>query len=182
MRAHAADRGWIGTRTHDRGAGLRHDRLEAAALHLRDQPEMRQLDRAADAVGQRACHERGRRAARAAQHARAHSPFTSEQARWEHSRRDFIFTFVRNPYVRVLSAYLDKIAGSRDPAVWCPFAERHGLGEGEISFGQFLRLVASEAPETRDTHWRPQTLMIGVGFVPYDFVGTMETLRPTSRT
>ena len=26
-----------------------------------------------------------------------------------------------------------------------------------------------------DTHWRPQTLMIGAGFVPYDFVGTMET-------
>ena len=89
------------------------------------------------------------------------SPFTSEQARWEHSGRDFIFTFVRNPYVRVLSAYLDKIAGSRDPAVWGPFAARHGLGEAEVSFGRFLRLVASEEPESMDAHWRPQTLMTG---------------------
>jgi hypothetical protein len=59
--------------------------------------------------------------------------------------------------------------------VWGPFSERHSLGEGEINFLEFLRLIASEPLETMDIHWRPQRLIIGTDIVPYNFVGAMET-------
>lgn len=101
-------------------------------------------------------------------------PFVNDLRRWEHVDSQFVFTFVRNPYVRVLSAFLDKIA-RREPPVWGPFSKRHNLGEREISFLEFLRLIASESPETMDIHWRPQRLIIGTDIVPYNFVGAMET-------
>lgn len=103
------------------------------------------------------------------------SPFVNDPRRWENVDNEFVFTFVRNPYARVLSAYLDKITGTRDHAVWGPFAQRHRLGEDEISFVEFLRLIATERPETMDMHWRPQSQIIGADLVPYNFVGTMET-------
>lgn len=103
------------------------------------------------------------------------SPFINDPRRWENVDREFVFTFVRNPYARALSAYLDKITGTRDLAVWRPFAERHNLGDDEISFAEFLRLIATEPPETMDTHWRPQSQIIGADLVPYNFVGAIET-------
>ena len=35
-------------------------------------------------------------------------PFVRDGKRWEHCEREFVFTFVRNPFVRVLSAYLNQ--------------------------------------------------------------------------
>ena len=63
-------------------------------------------------------------------------PWVDDPERWEHSEHAFVFTLVRNPYVRVLSAYLDKI---REPAIWGPFTARHGLGDDQLSFMEFLR-------------------------------------------
>lgn len=106
------------------------------------------------------------------------SALVNDPRRWENVDNEFVFTFVRNPYARVLSAYLDKITGTRDPAVWGPFAERHNLGTDEISFVEFLRLIATEPAETMDIHWRPQSQIIGAELVPYDFVGAMESFTP----
>ena len=99
-------------------------------------------------------------------------PWVDDSQRWEHNEQAFVFTLVRNPYARVLSAYLDKI---RDPNVWEPFAARHGLGDTQVSFIEFLRLIADEPPDQMDMHWRPQSHIVAPRVVPYDFIGTMES-------
>jgi hypothetical protein len=112
----------------------------------------------------------------------AQLPFDSGTQCWDRDEPQFVFTFVRNPYARVLSAYLDKAVGFRDPNVWVHFAARHGLGQDdEPSFGEFLNLIAAESPERMDPHWRPQTYATGIGVVPYDFVGALETFEEDLR-
>ena len=99
----------------------------------------------------------------------------NEHPRWENTEDQFIFTFVRNPYARVLSAYLDKIAHPPEPAVWPPFAARHGL-DAPPSFADFLDLIAGEQIAEMDPHWRPQSVLIGLGIVPFDFIGSVELM------
>lgn len=95
--------------------------------------------------------------------------------RWEDCEDKFVFTFVRNPYARILSAYLDKIA-VQQPRVWPQFAAAHGLGDRRVTFLEFLELLTAEEPAAMDPHWRPQTLLVGYGVVPFDYVGTLENL------
>ena len=99
-------------------------------------------------------------------------------ARWEDCEDKFIFTFVRNPYSRVLSAYLDKIANVHEPNIWPKFSAEHRLGDHRPSFMEFLEILQSEPEEVMDPHWRPQSLLIGYGLIPFDFVGTLENFGP----
>jgi Sulfotransferase family len=101
-------------------------------------------------------------------------PFINDPGRWEGAGREFVFTFVRNPFARMLSAYLNKIVLHRDPSVWGRFAARHGLGEEALPFGEFLELVARTPPAQMDMHWRPQSHTVAPHAVAYDFVGSME--------
>ena len=48
-------------------------------------------------------------------------PFVADPRRWEQVDDYFVFTIARNPYIRVLSAYLDKIRNHRDINVWSRF-------------------------------------------------------------
>lgn len=86
------------------------------------------------------------------------------------------FTVVRNPYVRILSAYLDKIGRRpRDAAVWFPFARRFRLsGDAVPSFDEFLHMIVSEDPSLLDQHFSPQHLNILQPFATCDFVGHLE--------
>ena len=101
-------------------------------------------------------------------------PFVNDPGRWENAGRDFVFTFVRNPFARMLSAYLNKIVHHRDPSVWGRFAARHGLGDAPLPFREFLELVARTPPAQMDMHWRPQSHTVAPHAVAYDFVGSME--------
>ena len=102
-------------------------------------------------------------------------PFTDDPRRWEQVESEFVFTFARNPYARVLSAYLNKVVRHRDPLVWGRFAARHGLSEEPLAFGDFLRLVARTPTDELDPHWRPQCDLLLPDVIPYDFIGTMES-------
>ena len=68
------------------------------------------------------------------------------------------FAVVRNPFLRILSGYLNKIV-NRTP-VWRPFAEEHGLdfdaGQNQVSFTDFLRIIETDCDETLNVHFRPQ--------------------------
>jgi hypothetical protein len=87
----------------------------------------------------------------------------------------FHFMFVRNPYTRTLSCYLDKIVkGSHDEVA----AKRKILEvpvDEEISFEDFLRAVQKQPINKMDIHWTPQTYLLGVsqGY-RYDFIGRFE--------
>lgn len=69
--------------------------------------------------------------------------------------RYFRFAFVRNPYSRALSCYLEKIAGEQ----WLREIRLPKLGldpEQDVSFPQFLRRIAQQPPRKMDIHWAPQ--------------------------
>lgn len=77
----------------------------------------------------------------------------------------FKFTFVRNPYSRVLSAYLDKI-------VRCEKRGNAGLpAEGDVTLLEFLEAIRSHNPRKMNRHWRPQSVQVSF---PADFIGKLE--------
>lgn len=77
--------------------------------------------------------------------------------------RTRIFTVVRNPYARVLSAYLDKIC--KPGILRAQFCLQHGFAlDAEIGFSTFLRtLDESDGFFVCDQHWRPQVENVYLG-------------------
>jgi hypothetical protein len=115
------------------------------------------------------------------------------------SKDYYRFAFQRNPFARLVSAYLDKLVEPKGPGLapirrvqrgplWdVPRRIRYEfrrLTTGRcadfqqgITFREFVYHVASStSPRRLDTHWRPQSLILGD--VQFDFIGLMETMRP----
>lgn len=112
-------------------------------------------------------------------HDRKKSPLKRPANRWAFrlslAKARVSFCFVRNPYSRVLSAYLDKIAANETRR------ERflQGLVEEPkkpISFREFLELIAKQSPHNMNAHWRPQRYHTMVDSLDYDFIGSFEAL------
>ncbi len=88
------------------------------------------------------------------------------------------FSLVRNPYLRVLSAYLDKVA--KPGILRSQFAFQHGLDpREEIGFEQFLSIVQS-GDELHDQHWRPQVANLFVDQIDITRVYYLENFRDTA--
>lgn len=88
----------------------------------------------------------------------------------------FRFSFVRNPFTRALSCYLEKIAGEQ----WLREKRLPDLGfdpEEEVSFVDFLRRVAEQPRRQMDIHWAPAHFLLGLGAVRYDFLGRFENFQ-----
>jgi hypothetical protein len=85
------------------------------------------------------------------------------------------FVFVRNPYCRVLSCYLDRI---QDPKSNSYKNIRTYLGKDprEISFGEFLEAISLQNPKEMDSHWRPQVFESLNGHVKMDKIFFFEQL------
>ncbi len=92
----------------------------------------------------------------------------------------FMFCFVRNPFTRVLSAYLDKIRGPVERRAL--FLEMLGVPEtNNLSFVEFLELVQRQIPEAIDPHWRPQYVHLH-GVLTYNFIGSFERFQQDFHT
>ncbi len=97
------------------------------------------------------------------------------------SRRLVVFSFVRNPFSRLLSAYLDKMLRA-SPESFPIHDEMKRLGidlqAGQVSFAQFLDCIGSMMRRgvVLDKHWRPQTWQMSIDLINYDYVGKVEHL------
>jgi hypothetical protein len=93
-------------------------------------------------------------------------------------RRYFVFTVVRSPYSRTLSAYLDKFRDGNK------HLDRFGarvaaFDDGAVTFRAFCRYLAAGG-EVENAHWMRQTRLTGLAD-RIDFVGRVETLEPDLR-
>ena len=89
----------------------------------------------------------------------------------------FKFTFVRNPYTRTLSAYLDKILGNRPEKRSIVKALGMAIDDYkdiDISFKRFLETLASMEGRRMNEHFRPQALQSCCSVISYDYIGKFE--------
>ena len=105
------------------------------------------------------------------------SPMSLANPISRHIKTHFTFGFVRNPYSRLLSCYLDKIAGSEyERNIRLP---KIGLDPSDdISFSDFLRAVKTYPVGEWDIHWMPQTILLAHDKIDLDFIGRQETFAP----
>jgi hypothetical protein len=86
----------------------------------------------------------------------------------------FKFTFVRNPFTRVLSAYLDKFVQNQ----WEKTQRAPLLGlapDSDISFYDFLVAISKQDISEMDVHWCPQHILLGAPHIQLDFIGHLES-------
>lgn len=93
-------------------------------------------------------------------------------------RSFFKFCFVRNPFSRLLSGYLDKIVRNKpQKAIILESLGRSGdeLSD-EVSFDDFITALEIQQDNYLDAHWRPQISHLNVEKLQYDFIGHFESL------
>ncbi len=90
----------------------------------------------------------------------------------------FRFTYVRNPFSRALSAYLEKVV--REPAERARLLPTLGLAtDAQISFLEFLTAIHNQRDSWRDIHWATQTRLIQCRNFGYHFIGRFESFSTT---
>ncbi len=88
----------------------------------------------------------------------------------------FCFSIVRNPFVRVLSAFLNKFPNIHSQnRARLQFLGRHGLADDtDVSFEQFVDLICTENPARLNVHWRPQHMLLGPSLLQPLYIGHLE--------
>jgi len=85
------------------------------------------------------------------------------------------FTFVRNPYTRLASCYLDKL--KRPYPVGDKVRRLMGLKtDAEVSFNQFLDFLETDQGRLLDAHWARQVELMAFPLGQYNFIGSVETI------
>lgn len=89
----------------------------------------------------------------------------------------FRFAFVRNPFTRALSCWLDKfVTNDYERRRLAPLL---GLDPGTVpAFADVLAAIAAQPEEARDPHWATQSYLLRPGWVSYSFLGRFEAFRP----
>ncbi|WP_286828968.1 MULTISPECIES: sulfotransferase family 2 domain-containing protein [Kordiimonas] len=85
-----------------------------------------------------------------------------------------MLTVVRNPYIRLLSGYLEKIVAKVDVEPNIP--AKFQLPRRPDNFADFVYMVCDRPSARTDIHFRSQTYASLFDFIAYDAVGHVETL------
>ncbi|TWG96697.1 sulfotransferase family protein [Mesorhizobium sp. J18] len=89
------------------------------------------------------------------------------------------FTFVREPFNRVLSAYLNKIVVREQFGHMKSLLPYAPVGKASLdaqwSFEEFLQAVACQPDNERDLHWRTLTGSLMAEEIDFDFIGRLES-------
>lgn len=92
------------------------------------------------------------------------------------------FCFVRDPYARLLSLYLDKLVRRRDGYFRERMAEISGRPKDETPpFPAFVAAVAEIGPDLFDSHTERQTTRTMQGVIAYDVIGRFESFEADLR-
>lgn len=119
----------------------------------------------------------------------------AEQESWFKSGDAFRFAFARDPFSRILSAYLSKIDNplrvfkydSTKPTSVPPKGQIMSLITGKsidessdfsmaIDFPTFVEAICSLDPYVMDLHWKPQVDLLMTDKISYDYIGKFENL------
>jgi hypothetical protein len=91
-------------------------------------------------------------------------------------KKYFLFTFVRNPYTRLLSAYLDKIQESKPAFTSERRQVMHFTEDGQpVSFSGFITYLENGGLYS-NPHWCPQSDLLLLKPSELSFIGKTETL------
>jgi hypothetical protein len=90
----------------------------------------------------------------------------------------FCFSFVRNPWDRLVSCYLSKVAGPGPHPVRMRLGGRTGAFARGMPFAEFVRIVCDTPDERSNVHLASQTSILcdAAGALLPDFVGRFENL------
>ncbi|MCP9889026.1 sulfotransferase family 2 domain-containing protein [Cyanobium sp. ATX 6A2] len=99
--------------------------------------------------------------------------FSSEkQHQIINSNRWYRFSFVRNPYYRMYSAFENQLHNFSYPEY---NAVRKELNRrGGITFRNFIEYISQAPQDTRDPHWELQHRLLGIDQIKYTFIGKYE--------
>jgi len=90
----------------------------------------------------------------------------------------FRFAFVRNPFSRALSGYLDKVVRNREEKR--PLLNALGRNESpietELSFVDYLKAIQLIDPRNLDSHFRPQFQILLCRDISFQYIGAFESL------
>ena len=125
-------------------------------------------------------------------HERESSPLISPNVDIEHflecmhSDEYFKFSFVRNPFTRIMSCYIDKFVNkikiNNNEVNLLAETETKGrmkkLGIDSVTylptFDEFIERVYNQEFYDMDVHWAPQSFLLGLPKVKYDYIGRFE--------
>ncbi len=88
----------------------------------------------------------------------------------------FKFTIVRNPYSRILSAYLDKIENRDRPKRKIVTKFLNKQQHDEITLSEFLDFLENGGLR-KNAHWAPQADFLVFPVDQYDYIGKLENLQ-----
>lgn len=88
--------------------------------------------------------------------------FCSRVMESDKSEEYFRICVVRNPYDRIVSAYLDKFCSEGRYGREAPYVQNmlRDLGRSDLTFRQFLAYLRSADEEVQAIHWRRQTYLL----------------------
>jgi hypothetical protein len=98
------------------------------------------------------------------------------------------FSFVRNPYARLVSAWADKFQGkpliAGNPLIDQYLVRRAAIGyvlprgpDATLSFPQFVEYAIATADRRVDAHWQLQDDLVAMPGIKLDLIGKVETFR-----